>query len=272
MQLPGSRICPRRIAGASLRSRTGRKIATWVLALALGVQAALIVTDLAGGVVPAPAGSHRHSDIRPHPAAVRERRRSSPTRTCSASAQVEARSADAANAPQTSMPLVLTGIIAGGRPAARASRSSARAPARQRCTAVGDTLPGRRQAARRVRRPGARWTATAASSRSPCPASSHEQRRRRRPRPPCRPAESPVVERMRRLIADQPGAVSDIMRPQPVFAQGKQRGYRVYPGRNRQAFVRLGLRPGRPGDRHQRHAARRSGARPGDFPDTGFCQ
>jgi general secretion pathway protein C len=34
------------------------------------------------------------------------------------------------------------------------------------------------------------------------------------------------------------------MRPQPVFAQGKQRGYRVYPGRNRQAFVRLGLRPG----------------------------
>jgi general secretion pathway protein C len=34
------------------------------------------------------------------------------------------------------------------------------------------------------------------------------------------------------------------MRPQPVFAQGKQRGYRVYPGRNRQAFLRLGLRPG----------------------------
>jgi general secretion pathway protein C len=29
-----------------------------------------------------------------------------------------------------------------------------------------------------------------------------------------------------------------------VFAQGKQRGYRVYPGRNRQAFVQLGLRPG----------------------------
>ena len=43
---------------------------------------------------------------------------------------------------------------------------------------------------------------------------------------------------------DDPGLVADIMRPQPVFAQGKQRGYRVYPGRNRQAFVRLGLRPG----------------------------
>jgi general secretion pathway protein C len=35
-----------------------------------------------------------------------------------------------------------------------------------------------------------------------------------------------------------------VMRPQPVYANGKQTGYRVYPGRNRQAFLRLGLRPG----------------------------
>jgi general secretion pathway protein C len=49
---------------------------------------------------------------------------------------------------------------------------------------------------------------------------------------------------MRKLMTDQPGLMADIMRPQPVFADGKQRGYRVYPGRNRQAFVRLGLRPG----------------------------
>jgi general secretion pathway protein C len=49
---------------------------------------------------------------------------------------------------------------------------------------------------------------------------------------------------MRQLVTSEPGIISDIMRPQPVFAQGKQRGYRVYPGRNRQAFVRLGLRPG----------------------------
>jgi len=56
--------------------------------------------------------------------------------------------------------------------------------------------------------------------------------------------EIPVMDRMRKLITDQPGLMADIMRPQPVFADGKQRGYRVYPGRNRQAFVRLGLRPG----------------------------
>src|SRR5690348_2810951 len=56
--------------------------------------------------------------------------------------------------------------------------------------------------------------------------------------------ETPIVDRMRKLIADDPGLMADIMRPQPVFAQGKQKGYRVYPGRNRQAFARLGLRPG----------------------------
>jgi general secretion pathway protein C len=58
------------------------------------------------------------------------------------------------------------------------------------------------------------------------------------------PTENPIAERMRQLITSEPGVISDIMRPQPVFAQGKQRGYRVDPGRNRQAFTRLGLRPG----------------------------
>jgi len=58
------------------------------------------------------------------------------------------------------------------------------------------------------------------------------------------PTENPIAERMRQLITSEPSVITDIMRPQPVFAQGKQRGYRVYPGRNRQAFTRLGLRPG----------------------------
>ena len=49
---------------------------------------------------------------------------------------------------------------------------------------------------------------------------------------------------MRKLITEQPSLMADVMRPQPVFANGKQTGYRVYPGRNRQAFMRLGLRPG----------------------------
>ncbi|MEO0421367.1 MAG: type II secretion system protein GspC [Pseudomonadota bacterium] len=38
--------------------------------------------------------------------------------------------------------------------------------------------------------------------------------------------------------------LSDLLRPQPVFDSGELKGYRVYPGKDRQAFARLGLRPG----------------------------
>jgi general secretion pathway protein C len=51
-------------------------------------------------------------------------------------------------------------------------------------------------------------------------------------------------ERLRQLASQNPAAITDILRPQPVFANGQQRGYRVYPGRNRQQFTRLGLMPG----------------------------
>jgi general secretion pathway protein C len=50
--------------------------------------------------------------------------------------------------------------------------------------------------------------------------------------------------RLSELASANPGAITEILRPQPVFANGQQRGYRVYPGRNRQQFTRLGLMPG----------------------------
>ncbi|MGH8269614.1 MAG: PDZ domain-containing protein, partial [Steroidobacteraceae bacterium] len=56
--------------------------------------------------------------------------------------------------------------------------------------------------------------------------------------------EPPVMQRMRELVSRDPGIIGDIMRPEPVFAGGKQQGFRVYPGRERQAFFRLGLKPG----------------------------
>ena len=49
---------------------------------------------------------------------------------------------------------------------------------------------------------------------------------------------------MRQAIQQNPGALSDVIRSQQVMAGGKQRGFRVYPGRNPAAFSRLGLRPG----------------------------
>ncbi len=51
-------------------------------------------------------------------------------------------------------------------------------------------------------------------------------------------------EHLRQLATENPAAITEILRPQPVFANGQQRGYRVYPGRNRQQFTKLGLMPG----------------------------
>ena len=64
-----------------------------------------------------------------------------------------------------------------------------------------------------------------------------------RPAPPTRQA-NPVIENLRRVAETNPTAFAEIVRPQPVFANGVQRGYRVYPGRNRQQFAKLGLHPG----------------------------
>jgi general secretion pathway protein C len=58
------------------------------------------------------------------------------------------------------------------------------------------------------------------------------------------PSGSALAENVRRLIAHDPGSLTQIMRTQPVFMNGQQRGFRVYPGTNRQQFARLGLQPG----------------------------
>lgn len=49
---------------------------------------------------------------------------------------------------------------------------------------------------------------------------------------------------VREVIQQGGASLTDIIRPQPVFKDGQQQGYRVYPGRQRQQFAQLGLRPG----------------------------
>ncbi len=49
---------------------------------------------------------------------------------------------------------------------------------------------------------------------------------------------------LREIIDRNPARITDVIRPQPVFRDGQQQGYRVYPGRERQQFAKLGLRPG----------------------------
>ena len=94
----------------ALLLKEGPRLATWVLALGLGTQAALIVTDLAGGAGRGAAGL-----------AVRA---PGPTRALDLAAITNAHlfgaapppKQDGANAPQTTIPLVLTGTIAGNDP------------------------------------------------------------------------------------------------------------------------------------------------------------
>jgi general secretion pathway protein C len=209
------------------------QLAVWVLAAALGVQAAVIVTHLAGsGVRPATAdpvatqlasrppldlsiltGGHLFGAAPPPPPV------------------------DDANAPPTNMPLVLTGIIAAGNPKdglAIIGTSATNA----KIYPVGDRVPGnarvhavypdrvlleRNGAIEALLLPRKFAAGTA---------------------PPAAPMGPSPLDRMQRALSNEPGLISDVLRPQPVFADGKLHGYRVYPGRDVRAFAALGLRNG----------------------------
>jgi general secretion pathway protein C len=56
-----------------------------------------------------------------------------------------------------------------------------------------------------------------------------------------RRSNSPTVQQ---VVQQNASTFTDIVRPQPFMPNGQLRGYRIYPGRNRQQFSALGLRPG----------------------------
>jgi general secretion pathway protein C len=217
----------------------GPRIATWVLALALGVQAALIVTDLTGGKAGVPAAS----SAPPPPPRVARLNPAEIANGCLFGCPQAAPEANAADARPTNIPLVLTGVIAVEDPKLGLAILGENAQA-AKVFAVGDSVPGGVKLHSvyndRVlldRNGSLESLALPRQNNGTLPMAPP-------PSAASLPVENPIAERMRQLVSSEPGIISDIMRPQPVFAQGKQRGYRVYPGRNRQAFVRLGLRPG----------------------------
>jgi general secretion pathway protein C len=217
----------------------GPRIATWVLGLALGVQAALIVTDLAGAgrraaPAAAPANAQRLPGMRLHALDVAAITNAHLFGTA-------ASNLDGANAPQTTIPLVLTGTIAGNEPQNGLAILGPTAET-AKVYAVGDVVPGGAKLhsvySDRVviDRDGQLESLTLPHQmnvgNAPPPSAALLQ------------GENPALERMRRMITEQPGLLADVMRPQPVMDHGRMNGFRVYPGRNRMAFMRLGLRPG----------------------------
>ena len=215
----------------------GPRIATWTLAVLLAVQAAVIVTALPGATKVHGTGTN--------PQTGGFSRRAVNVALISnahlfGQPPVEKMVQSDGTAPITSLPLVLTGIISADDPQNGLAILGQTAQ-NAKVFAVGDNVPG-----------GAKLHAvyndkviidrggvleTLMLPRQVAPGAPP-------PTAAVLPTESPVADRMRKLITEQPSLMADVMRPQPVFANGKQTGYRVYPGRNRAAFGRLGLKPG----------------------------
>ncbi|GAC1694884.1 MAG: GspC family type II secretion system variant ExeC [Steroidobacteraceae bacterium] len=211
----------------------GPRIATWILTLGLAVQAALIITDLGSAGRKGAAVPGGHAAARLHALDVAAITKAHLFGAAPAAPE------NGANAPQTTMPLVLTGIIAGNDPQNGLAILGANAQT-AKVFAVGDSVPG-----------GAKlhsvYSDRVVIERNGQLESLALPRQVAGTAPP--PTTASVqgnlpIERMRHMLTEQPGLIGDVMRPQAVTEHGKVTGFRVFPGRNRMAFMRLGLRPG----------------------------
>jgi general secretion pathway protein C len=216
------------------------QVVTFILALALAAQLAFIVVGLSSRSRQTPPPAQAFA-----PPAPQLDIGGLVNAHLFGNAVVQNTNGDGANAPPSSMPLVLAGVLATSDPKegmAIIGESSATA----KVVSVGKQVPGgamlhsvyndkviidRGGALESVLLPR-RGTGTVPTEPMPQPppvASSNNEA---------------MLERMRKLVNDDPGVIGQVLRPQPVFAGGKMRGFRVYPGANRQAFARMGLRAG----------------------------
>jgi general secretion pathway protein C len=226
-------------SSAGLGARAPQLVA-WLLVIALGVEAAIIVGDLLSGpprAAPLAAAAPAALPARPVDIAS----------IVNANLFGQPRAAEAANAgnaPTTSMALVLTGVVAGDDPQRGVAILGPSATA-ARVYTIGASVPGgaRLHSVYRDRvlldRNGSvealllpRQYGGGGTAPAPAP-------------PPIAQADpAGAFGRVQRIIQEHPNIIGDVMSPQAVLAQGKLRGYRVYPGTNAQAFQKLGLRAG----------------------------
>lgn len=144
---------------------------------------------------------------------------------------------DPSSAPATNLSLVLSGIIADTDPARGLALLGPSANA-IKVYAVGAMLPGG------VKLHSVLPDRVLLDRGGTVEALVLPKRIASGPAPPPPPVAAAGGERVQQFMRDNPGVIGEIMRPQVVLADGRQRGYRVYPGPNQAAFNRLGLRPG----------------------------
>jgi len=157
---------------------------------------------------------------------------------------VAATSDDPSMAPATSANLTLAGTLAGIQPeqgwaiigasgqAARVYATGAALPGGSKLFAV---YPDRVILDRGGARESLMLPRLSGGSAAPMAAASL---------PGAAPQAESLADSVRQLLVQNPATGGDLLRPQPVFAGGTLKGYRVYPGRNRAQFVSLGLQPG----------------------------
>lgn len=240
MQLVDRIVAPwRRPAGGGANlAAAAPSIVTVILAIVIAAQLAALVWRVLGS---ADDGSARPGpEIAPPPAV---------DLTALVSAHlfgIAADSGDPSNAPATTANLALSGTLAGREPehgwaiigasgqSARVYATGASLPGGSRLFAVypDRVILDRNGARESLLLP--RITGAGGSFAPPRAAGLSS-------------GESPgasLADNVRQLLVQNPQAAGDLLRPQPVFAGGSLRGYRVYPGRNRVQFAGLGLQPG----------------------------
>jgi general secretion pathway protein C len=222
-------------AAGAAASAAGPQLLTVVAAALLAAQLALLVWNLV------PGAARKPPPARPPPAGTAMD--VSQLLRAPLFGAPPASTADGSNAPRTRVALVLTGTLAVRDPKQGLAIIGESAQT-GRVYVVGGTLPGgvRLHEVYQDRvvldRDGALETlplprqALAGATRRPALS------------PNGNAAEPPLAESVQQLIAQGPEVIGQILRPMPTYANGQLKGFRVYAGRDREKFAKLGLQAG----------------------------
>src|SRR5579863_1016 len=221
----------------------GPRLMSLVLALLIGVEFAQIaVSVFGGGPVRSPQPVSTSASIRaPHAGFDAQ---SVISAHLFGIAVAEPGNQDPANAPQSTANLLLTGTIATSDPKRGVAIISDGGPAK--VYSVGDNIGGASLHSVYLNhvildRGGALETLLLPRLLGPGMRAAPVVRRMGGD-----PRTVAAVENIRRMVQKDPGLLDQVMRTVPSYdnAAGKLRGFRAYPGQNRQIFFTLGLKPG----------------------------